>query len=157
MLLNNFFLLLVILTIVFYDVKSMLVILLIVFFINLYKKNINIKNIKKLKYSIVFIIISFVFQLILNNYGEIFYSFYSINIYYQGIKFGFVTTIKILNLILISWIIDYEKILPNLISKYSKIVKIAINNVPYVFLLFKENKNPKKVFENLIKKIYKEL
>ena len=120
MLLNNFFLLLVILTIVFYDVKSMLVILLIVFFINLYKKNINIKNIKKLKYSIVFIIISFVFQLILNNYGEIFYSFYSINIYYQGIKFGFVTTIKILNLILISWIIDYEKILPNLISKYSK-------------------------------------
>ncbi|NLK62741.1 MAG: hypothetical protein GX287_04725 [Fusobacteria bacterium] len=157
MLLNNFFLLLVILTIVFYDVKSMLVMLLIVFFINLYKKNINIKNIKKLKYSIVFIIISFVFQLILNNYGEIFYSFYSINIYYQGIKFGFVTTIKILNLILISWIIDYEKILPNLISKYSKIVKIAINNVPYVFLLFKENKNPKKVFENLIKKIYKEL
>lgn len=157
MLLNKLFLIPLILIILIYDLKKLFLFFIILFFLYILKRNNILENFKKIKYSLVFIITSFIFQLFLNNYGKVFFSIYNINIYYKGIEMGFVSVLKILNLILISWIVEYDKIIPLRLQKYNKIITVVIKNIPYVFVLFKKNKNPDDVFKKILKKVYKEL
>lgn len=157
MLLNKLFLIPLILIIIIYDLKKLLLFFIILFFLYILKRNNILENFKKIKYSLVFIITSFIFQLFLNNYGKVFFSIYNINIYYKGIEMGFVSVLKILNLILISWIVEYDKIIPSRLQKYNKIITVVIKNIPYVFVLLKKNKNPNDVFKKILKKVYKEL
>ena len=70
------------------------------------------------------------------------------------INFG-VSFIRILNLILMSWLINEMKLLTGRFSKYQKIIDTVIDLVPEVFVLFKKRMKAKNFTRYILKDISK--
>ena len=63
-----------------------------------------------------------------------------------------VNFIRILNLILMSWLINEMKLLTGRFSKYQKIIDTVIDLVPVVFVLFKKKMKAKKLYKIYIER-----
>ena len=63
--------------------------------------------------------------------------------------------IRILNLILMSWLINEMKLLTGRFSKYQKIIDTVIDLVPEVFILFKKKMKAKNFTRYILKDISK--
>ena len=83
------------------------------------------------------------------------FKFYNFYITQEGlINFG-VSFIRILNLILMSWLINEMKLLTGRFSKYQKIIDTVIDLVPEVFTLFKKRMKAKNFTRYILKDISK--
>ena len=86
---------------------------------------------------------------------KVLFKFYSFYITQEGlINFG-VSFIRILNLILMSWLINEMKLLTGRFSKYQKIIDTVIDLVPEVFVLFKKRMKAKSFTRYILKDISK--
>ena len=86
---------------------------------------------------------------------KVLFKFYSFYITQEGlINFG-VSFIRILNLILMSWLINEMKLLTGRFSKYQKIIDTVIDLVPEVFVLFKKRMKAKNFTRYILKDISK--
>ena len=102
-----------------------------------------------------FYLSTFLIQLYYGQQGKVLFKFYSFYITEEGlINFG-VSFIRILNLILMSWLINEMKLLTGRFSKYQKIIDTVIDLVPEVFTLFKKRMKAKNFTRYILKDISK--
>ena len=130
-------------------------ILIVVFILNLtLNKNLK-KHSKQLKILLFFYLSTFLIQLYYGQQGKVLFKFYNFYITQEGlINFG-VSFIRILNLILMSWLINEMKLLTGRFSKYQKIIDTVIDLVPEVFILFKKKMKAKNFTRYILKDISK--
>ena len=130
-------------------------ILIVVFILNLtLNKNLK-KHSKQLKVLLFFYLSTFLIQLYYGQQGKVLFKFYNFYITQEGlINFG-VSFIRILNLILMSWLINEMKLLTGRFSKYQKIIDTVIDLVPVVFVLFKKKMKAKNFTRYILKDINK--
>ena len=130
-------------------------ILIVVLILNLIlNKNLK-KHSKQLKVLLFFYLSTFLIQLYYGQQGKVLFKFYNFYITQEGlINFG-VSFIRILNLILMSWLINEMKLLTGRFSKYQKIIDTVIDLVPEVFILFKKRMKSKNFIRYILKEISK--
>lgn len=113
------------------------------------------KHVRQLKVLLFFYLSTFLIQLYYGQQGKVLFKLFSFYITQEGlINFG-VTFIRILNLILMSWLINEMKLLTGKFSKYQKIIDTVIDLVPDVFVLFKKRMKAKNFTRYILKDISK--
>ena len=129
----------------------LIVVLILNFTLN---KNLR-KHARQLKVLLFFYLSTFLIQLYYGQQGKVLFKFYNFYITQEGlINFG-VSFIRILNLILMSWLINEMKLLTGRFSKYQKIIDTVIDLVPEVFILFKKKMKAKSFTRYILKDISK--
>lgn len=155
MLLKSSLLLLLLVNIFTSNLIILSTILIVVLILNLIlNKNLR-KHSKQLKVLLFFYLSTFLIQLYYGQQGKVLFKFYNFYITQEGlINFG-VSFIRILNLILMSWLINEMKLLTGRFSKYQKIIDTVIDLVPEVFTLFKKRMKAKNFTRYILKDISK--
>ena len=130
-------------------------ILLVVLILNLYlNKNLK-KHSRQLKVLLFFYLSTFLVQLYYGQQGKVLFKFYNFYLTQEGLMNFAVNFIRILNLILMSWLINEMKLLTGRFSKYQKIIDTVIDLVPVVFVLFKKKMKAKNFTRYILKDINK--
>ena len=130
-------------------------ILLVVLILNLcLNKNLK-KHSRQLKVLLFFYLSTFLVQLYYGQQGKVLFKFYNFYLTEEGLMNFGVSFIRILNLILMSWLINEMKLLTGRFSKYQKIIDTVIDLVPVVFVLFKKKMKAKNFTRYILKDINK--
>ena len=130
-------------------------ILLVVLILNLYlNKNLK-KHSRQLKVLLFFYLSTFLVQLYYGQQGKVLFKFYNFYLTQEGLMNFGVSFIRILNLVLMSWLINEMKLLTGRFSKYQKIIDTVIDLVPVVFVLFKKRMKAKNFTRYILKDINK--
>ena len=130
-------------------------ILLAVLILNLcLNKNLK-KHSRQLKVLLFFYLSTFLVQLYYGQQGKVLFKFYNFYLTQEGLMNFAVNFIRILNLILMSWLINEMKLLTGRFSKYQKIIDTVIDLVPVVFVLFKKKMKTKNFTRYILKDINK--
>ncbi len=130
-------------------------ILLVVLILNLcLNKNLK-KHSRQLKVLLFFYLSTFLVQLYYGQQGKVLFKFYNFYLTQEGLMNFGVSFIRILNLILMSWLINEMKLLTGKFSKYQKIIDTVIDLVPVVFVLFKKRMKAKNFTRYILKDINK--
>lgn len=135
------------------DLKFIAVIFLLAIVLNMiYNKNL-FENIKRIKILFLLYLITSIFQLFYKQEGKIILKIYNFYLTQEGI-IGFIKNyIRIINLILISWIINSQNIFKGRFKKYQNIIENVINLIPEVFTLVKKKMKLKYFFRYILKQI----
>lgn len=135
------------------DLKFIAVIFLLAIVLNMiYNKNF-FENIKRIKILFLLYLITSIFQLFYKQEGKIILKIYNFYLTQEGI-IGFIKNyIRIINLILISWIINSQNIFKGRFKKYQNIIENVINLIPEVFTLVKKKMKLKYFFRYILKQI----
>lgn len=139
------------------NLKNFILIFLISIIYNISLKNNFMKRISKMKFMIFFFVSAFLMQIVYVSDGEIILQIWKFYITKKGILAGSKIILKIMNILLISWTMDFQKSFSGKFLRYQKIVKIVVKLVPEIFVLFKNKFDSKKTFKIILKKVYKEL
>ena len=130
-------------------------ILLVVLILNLcLNKNLK-KHSRQLKVLLFFYLSTFLVQLYYGQQGKVLFKFYNFYLTQEGLMNFAINFIRILNLILMSWLINEMKLLTGRFSKYQKIIDTVIDLVPVVFVLFKKKMKAKNFTRYILKDINK--
>lgn len=130
-------------------------IFLVVLILNLcLNKNLK-KHSRQLKVLLFFYLSTFLVQLYYGQQGKVLFKFYNFYLTQEGLMNFAVNFIRILNLILMSWLINEMKLLTGRFSKYQKIIDTVIDLVPVVFVLFKKKMKAKNFTRYILKDINK--
>ena len=130
-------------------------ILLVVLILNLcLNKNLK-KHSRQLKVLLFFYLSTFLVQLYYGQQGKVLFKFYNFYLTQEGLMNFGVSFIRILNLVLMSWLINEMKLLTGRFSKYQKIIDTVIDLVPVVFVLFKKRMKTKNFTRYILKDINK--
>ena len=153
MLLKSSLLLLFILNVYLGSPIDIGVIFVIVFIINIFKNKELKKNLKKMKFLFVFYMGTCFFQLLYLQEGEVLYRIYNVYITKPGVERVLVNFLRIINLIMISWLINSGNLLKGRLKKYQLVGECVMELVPEVFSLFKRRMSPKWFFRHILKQI----
>lgn len=127
-------------------------ILFIIILLNL-KFNENLNNsIKQIKFFMIFYITTSIFQIFFNQNGVIIYKIFGVYITEEGVLEALISFTRMLNLLLISWLISYKNLFSKF-GKYQKIVEIVIFLVPEVIVLFRKRMRIRWFLRHIFKKI----
>lgn len=150
--LKSSILLLLVSNLYFNRIEFLFAIFCVVLIVNLvYNKEIS-KKIKYMKVLIFFYIMTSLFQVFFTQNGEVLFKVFNIYITKEGLlNFG-VSLIRMINLVLISWLIGYKKIF-NSFGKYERVIENVICMVPQVIVLFKKRMRIKWFFRHILKQI----
>lgn len=153
MLLKSSLLILLIANIFLEDLKLLSGVFLLSLLLNIfYNKDIK-KHLKRIKVLIFFYLSTFLVQLYYSQEGKVLYKFYNFYITQEGLlNFG-LNFIRIINLILLSWLLNEIKIFKGRFSKYQKIIELVIELVPQVFVLVKKKMNARMFYRYILKRV----
>lgn len=153
MLLKISIILLLIANIFFSNFKILVLILLLTLILNIiYNKNI-LKHLKRIKILLLFYVTTFIVQLYYGQQGQVLFKIYNFYITKEGlINFG-INFIRIVNLILLSWIVNEIKFFKDRFGKYQRIIEVVIELIPQVFTLFKKKMKLKYFYKHILKEI----
>lgn len=147
--------------------------LLILFVLNLFVKNMTVlgvllfigvvlniifnkellKHLKKLKFLIFIYLTTFLAQIYYHQEGEVLFKIYSIYITKGGILNFASSFLRIINLILLSWLVNTQNILPKSLSSYQRVIEDVIELIPEVFKIFKSKRKIKWFFRYILSQI----
>lgn len=147
--------------------------LLILFILNLFVKNMTIltvlfiaevvlnilfnkellKHLKKLKFLIFIYLTTFLAQIYYHQEGEVLFKIYSIYVTKGGILNFASSFLRIINLILLSWLVNTQNILPKSLSSYQRVIEDVIELIPEVFKIFKSKRKIKWFFRYILSQI----
>ena len=147
--------------------------LLILFVLNLFVKNMTVlgvllfigvvlniifnkellKHLKKLKFLIFIYLTTFLAQIYYHQEGEVLFKIYSIYVTKGGILNFTSSFLRIINLILLSWLVNTQNILPKSLSSYQRVIEDVIELIPEVFKIFKSKRKIKWFFRYILKQI----
>lgn len=147
--------------------------LLILFVLNLFVKNMTVlgvllfigvvlniifnkellKHLKKLKFLIFIYLTTFLAQIYYHQEGEVLFKFYSIYVTKGGILNFASSFLRIINLILLSWLVNTQNILPKSLSSYQRVIEDVIELIPEVFKIFKSKRKIKWFFRYILSQI----
>ncbi|ERT67634.1 MULTISPECIES: hypothetical protein [Cetobacterium] len=147
--------------------------LLILFVLNLFVKNMTVlgvllfigvvlniifnkellKHLKKLKFLIFIYLTTFLAQIYYHQEGEVLFKIYSIYVTKGGILNFASSFLRIINLILLSWLVNTQNILPKSLSSYQRVIEDVIELIPEVFKIFKSKRKIKWFFRYILSQI----
>lgn len=147
--------------------------LLILFVLNLFVKNMTVlgilffigillnvvfnrnllKHVKKLKFLIFIYLTTFLAQIYYHQEGEVLLKIYSIYITKGGILNFASSFLRIINLILLSWLVNTQNILPKSLYSYQRVIEDVIELIPEVFKIFKSKRKIKWFFRYILSQI----
>lgn len=147
--------------------------LLILFILNLFVKNMTIltifliaevvlnilfnkellKHLKKLRFLIFIYLTTFLAQIYYHQEGEVLFKIYSIYVTKGGILNFASSFLRIINLILLSWLVNTQNILPKSLSSYQRVIEDVIELIPEVFKIFKSKRKIKWFFRYILSQI----
>ncbi len=157
MLLKNSLILLFLVNIFLKSWQSLVGISVLLLLINIIKNKELKVYAKKLKFVIFFYASTCIAQIMYIQEGKIIWSIAGVHITDSGINVAALNFLRVLNIIMISWIFNSQKYFGTLFSEYQKIVEIVISLVPEVLVYFKKSRNFKGFFRHILKKVYKAL
>lgn len=129
------------------------VIFVIVLLINLVKNKDLKKGLKRMRFLFLFYMGTCFFQLLYLQEGEVLYRIGSFYITKTGASTVFVNFMRIINLIMISWLANSGNLLRGPLKKYQLVGECVMEMVPEVFSLFKRRMKPKWFFRHILKQI----
>lgn len=153
MLLNSILAVLFLTSIIFDDLRiigavSAAELLLNIFF------NKNLKNdIKKLKILIYIYIGTFLIQIFSHQEGEVLIKIWNIYITKAGLVNFTINFLRVVNLIMLSWLLSKKCSIFNHFGKYKRVAENVLELVPEVFVMFRKKMTLKKFFRHILKKI----
>lgn len=147
--------------------------LLILFVLNLFVKNMTIlgilffvgillnvvfnrnilKHVKKLKFLIFIYLTTFLAQIYYHQEGEVLLKIYSVYVTKGGILNFASNFLRIINLILLSWLVNTQNILPKSLYSYQRVIEDVIELIPEVFKIFKSKRKIKWFFRYILSQI----
>ncbi|MGL5964271.1 MAG: hypothetical protein ACRCZ9_04795 [Fusobacteriaceae bacterium] len=130
---------------------SLITVILIIF--NLLKNKNIIKNFKNLKLFFLFYGSTFIFQFIMNQDGEVLFKIFNIYITREGLNGFAINFMRILNLLMISWLVTEFKLFDKKMGRYQKIFESVICLVPEVLVAFKKRMRLKWFFRYILKQV----
>lgn len=116
--------------------------------------NKNLKNdIKKLKILIYIYIGTFLIQIFFHQEGEVFIKIWNIYITKAGLVNFTINFLRVVNLIMLSWLLSKKCSIFNHFGKYKRVAENVLELVPEVFVMFRKKMTLKKFFRHILKKI----
>ena len=135
------------------DIKIICILTIFLIIINFFYNKHIIKNLKTIKILLIFYISIFIFHVVLNQNGEVLYQISNFYITKEGIMQGLLNFIRIMNLLLLSWIGTFLNIFENKMGSYTRVVENVISLIPEVFNLFKKRMKIKWFIRYIMKQI----
>lgn len=116
--------------------------------------NKNLKNdIKKLKILIYIYIGIFLIQIFSHQEGEVLIKIWNIYITKAGLANFTINFLRVVNLIMLSWLLSKKCSIFNHFGKYKRVTENVLELVPEVFVMFRKKMTLKKFFRHILKKI----
>lgn len=112
-----------------------------------------LKYLKKLKFLIFIYLTTFLAQIYYHQEGEVLFKIYTIYVTKGGILNFASSFLRIINLILLSWLVNTQKILPKSLSSYQRVIEDVIELIPEVFKIFKSKRKIKWFFRYILSQI----
>lgn len=128
-------------------------ILLLLVIFNIFYNNQIREHLKSVKILLIFYIGTFIVQLFYKQEGKVLFQIYNFYITELGLVNFLTNFLRILNLILISWIVSAKKMFNGKMGRYQTIIETVIQLVPEVFSLFKKKLRLKSFFRYILKQI----
>lgn len=153
MLLKSSLLLLLIANIFFSNLKILIAVLFLAVILNLIFNKHIVKHLKRIKVLIFFYLSTFLIQLYYSQEGKVLYKIYNFYITEEGLSNFAINFIRVLNLILLSWLLNEIKIFKGRLNRYQRIVELVIDLVPQVFVLVKKRMSAKIFYRHILNKI----
>ncbi|MGL4652916.1 MAG: hypothetical protein ACRCZH_05835 [Cetobacterium sp.] len=135
------------------DMKILGVLLFVGVLLNIFLNKELLKHLKKLKFLLFIYLTTFLAQIYYNQEGEVFFKVYNIYVTKGGVLNFASSFLRIINLILLSWLVNAKKILPKSLSSYQQIIEDVIELIPEVFKIFKSKRKIKWFFRYILSQI----
>lgn len=111
------------------------------------------QNLKRIWILFFFYSSTFLIQLYYHQEGRVLFQVFHFYVTEEGIIQFLGNFLRILNLILLSWVVSSHKIFYGRFAQYQEIVEEVIKCVPQVFVLFRKRMKIKCFFRYILKKI----
>ena len=111
------------------------------------------QQLKRIWILFFFYLSTFVIQLYYHQEGKVLVQLFDFYITLEGVQQFLGNFLRILNLILLSWIVANQKIFHGRFARYQEIIETVIEFVPQVFILFRKKMKIKWFFRYILKKI----
>lgn len=111
------------------------------------------QQLKRIWILFFFYLSTFVIQLYYHQEGKVLVQLFGFYITLEGVQQFLGNFLRILNLILLSWIVANQKIFHGRFARYQEIIETVIEFVPQVFILFCKKMKIKWFFRYILKKI----
>lgn len=111
------------------------------------------QQLKRIWILFFFYLSTFVIQLYYHQEGKVLLQLFGFYITLEGVQQFLGNFLRILNLILLSWIVANQKIFHGRFARYQEIIETVIEFVPQVFILFRKKMKIKWFFRYILKKI----
>ncbi|MEG0389551.1 MAG: hypothetical protein RSC62_00365 [Cetobacterium sp.] len=121
--------------------------------LNIFLNKDILKNIKKLKFLIFIYLTTFLAQIYYHQEGEVLFKIFNIYVTKGGILNFASSFLRIINLIILSWLVNTQKLLPKSLSAYQQIIEDVIELIPEVFKIFKSKRKIKWFFRYILSQI----
>ncbi len=121
--------------------------------LNIFFNKDMIKNIKKLKFLIFIYLTTFIAQVYYHQEGEVLFKLFNIYVTKGGILNFASSFLRIINLIVLSWLVNTQKLLPKSLAAYQQIIEDVIELIPEVFKIFKSKRKIKWFFRYILSQI----
>nr|WP_307774898.1 hypothetical protein [uncultured Cetobacterium sp.] len=151
--LKNSLIVLFILNIFVKDMRVLLGLLIVEVILNIFINDKLVENIKKLRFLLFIYITTFIAQIYYNQEGEVFFKIFNIYVTKGGILNFASNFLRIINLVVLSWLINTKKILPKKMALYHEVIEDVINLIPEVFKIFKSKRRIKWFFRYILRQI----
>ena len=153
MLLNSILAVLFLTSIIFDDLRIIGAVSAAELLLNIFL-NKNLKNdIKKLKVLIYIYIGTFLIQIFSHQEGEVLIKIWNIYITKAGLINFTINFLRVVNLIMLSWLLSKKCSIFNHFGKYKRVAENVLELVPEVFVMFRKKMTLKKFFRHILKKI----
>lgn len=111
------------------------------------------KHLKKLKFLIFIYLTTFLAQIYYHQEGEVFFRVFNVYITRGGVMNFAASFIRIINLILLSWLVNTQNIIPKFLGVYQQVIEDVIELIPEVFKIFKSKRKIKWFFRYILSQI----
>lgn len=132
-------------------IQSCLVVTILI--LNIFLNKNLLKDLKKIRFLIYIYILTFVIQIYYNQQGEVLFKIFNIYITKSGVVNFLSNFFRILNLIMISWLINIKKNWPKFLREYQEIFENVIDLAPDVFIMIKKRMKLKWFFRYILRQI----
>ncbi|MDX8336260.1 hypothetical protein [Candidatus Cetobacterium colombiensis] len=151
--LKNSILILFILNLLIKDMKILALLFMVGIILNFIFNKELIKHLKKLKFLLFIYLTTFLAQIYYHQEGEVLFKIYSIYVTKGGVLNFASSFLRIINLILLSWLVNTQKLLPKSLASYQSIIEDVIELIPEVFKIFKSKRKIKWFFRYILSQI----
>lgn len=152
MLKSSLFLLLLV-NIFFNNIFVIFIATLILIILNLRLKIDIIENVKKIRFLFFLYFMTSLFHIFYMQEGHVIFKVYNFYLTEEGVRNFILNFLRIINLLLISWIVTTQKMLNGKFSKYQNIIENVIDLVPVSLILIKKRMKIKWFFRYILKQI----